>query len=496
MAFHRRLQEVLSAIPEDGMSAEDFYFCLRPFVAAVGDAHTSIREPFQPNWGKPGGIPLWFNVIEKSLYVERVCRQEYMDFIGYKLVSVEGVPLSELLERRCRVVGAENDISLLARLGRFETLYRGDLLSRLLPEWKNSGSVHLVLETAEGERSTHELPTGARVDYPLLGKQSRFDKLPSIERSDFVYSFLDDAKHTAMLRIDGMMTYREAYEAWVSVGAPRREQDAKRLYKRFNGADPPDAYEDVIAGLPSATELFRQLVRDMKDAGTKRLYVDLRRNNGGASFMGDILLYFLYGAEKIVDIKYMRPSSEIKKYSEYFFDHNDVDFEELAADFSFPLLRDDYDFRLDGIHGGGWTPERAHARLRETVGWMPTFSAEYDSGEYSGYYCPKQVVVLVSPSTFSSGFTMMLRLWQAGAILVGRPSTQAGNHFGDTVSFELEHSKIQGSVSRKAYTYFPEEPFTGHVLHPQHELTLDVLADYDFDPNVEILWAEETLPDP
>jgi len=37
IAFHRRLQRLLNAIPEEGMTQDEFIRLLRPFVAAVGD---------------------------------------------------------------------------------------------------------------------------------------------------------------------------------------------------------------------------------------------------------------------------------------------------------------------------------------------------------------------------------------------------------------------------------------------------------------------------
>jgi len=45
VAFHRRFQSVLEAIPAQGMTQADFYKLLRPFVTMIGDAHTWAAGP-------------------------------------------------------------------------------------------------------------------------------------------------------------------------------------------------------------------------------------------------------------------------------------------------------------------------------------------------------------------------------------------------------------------------------------------------------------------
>jgi hypothetical protein len=83
----------------------------------------------------------------------------------------------------------------------------------------------------------------------------------------------------------------------------------------------------------------------------------------------------------------------------------------------------------------------------------------------------------------------MYRLYKAGATLVGTPSSQAGNCFGDTLQFRLGNSKLSGSVSHKYFDMFPDDPEMGRVLRMHHQLTYEKLKSYGFDPNAEILFA-------
>jgi len=133
------------------------------------------------------------------------------------------------------------------------------------------------------------------------------------------------------------------------------------------------------------------------------------------------------------------------------------------------------------------------AFLDRWINRSPTFYAEFQSGAYGGYYRPERILVLVNPGTYSSGFTMARHLYLAGATLVGTPSAQASNCFGETIMWELEHTKIGGSVSGSYFNQFPNDPELGRVLPVHYPLTYEKLASYDFDPNAVYLYALELL---
>jgi hypothetical protein len=123
----------------------------------------------------------------------------------------------------------------------------------------------------------------------------------------------------------------------------------------------------------------------------------------------------------------------------------------------------------------------------------PSIFAEFESGAYGGYYRPESILVLVNPKTFSSGFTMARHLYLAGATLVGTPSSQASNCFGEILKWSLEHTGIGGVVSGSYFNQFPNDPDLGRVLPVHYPLTYETLASYNFDPNAEYLYALELL---
>jgi len=480
VAFQYRLHRLLSAIPEEGMTRDEFVRLLRPFIAAVGDAHTDIWDDYRVNDDAPGGVPLRFDIVEQSLYVAGVPDKEDSDLIGALLVSVEGVPLAELYERQTRLQGTENEYNTLLWLSIFSLWYR-PFMEDLLPEWEDASrvSVELQLSTGEIQEFVFDLPQRIR----RLHTSETQVALPSTDNSGFLYDFLDAEGKTAYLRVDHMSYYREAYEIWALAGSrPTTEQERSRIR--------------------SATETFRNLVIEMKAAGTETLIVDLRNNEGGHSLMADILIYFLYSREDFLAVVTHTPATgggKIIRYSHLYFEScSNESIEDYNVERAVPLIEGDYCFdddftddeeKVRNLFQESETP----AFVDEWVNRSPTFYTEFQSGAYGGYYRPERVVVLVKSGTFSSGFTLARYLYFAGATLVGTPSAQASNCFGEINWWVLEHTKIRGGVSDAYFVDFPDDPEVGRVLPVHYPLTYDKLASYDFDPNAEVLYALELL---
>ncbi len=480
IAFHRRLQQLLNAIPAEGMTKEEFVSLLRPFIAAVGDAHTLIRDAYRVNDSYPGGVPLRFDIVEESLYVSGVPDEDDIDLLGALLVSVEGVPLAELCERQERLQGTENQYQVLQLLA-VQSLWYGPYMEDLLPEWQDPNEVRIELQRPSGEIEilSFALPV---VMTRLYEPESQIHLTPS-SASGFPYDFVDAERKTAYLRIIQMSHYREAYELWALSGShPTTEQARSRI--------------------PSATEIFRELVVEMKEAETETLIIDLRENQGGLSLMSDILLYYLYDMDDFLAVKIYSPAAgggEIRRTSELLF-HNcpNLSIEDYNEGRAIPLIEGDYNFdddftddveKVEGLFDQSEIP----TFLERWLNRSSTFYAEFESGAYAGYYRPERILVLVSPETFSSGFTMVRHFYLAGATLVGTPSGQSSNCFGETIRWILGNTHLEGTVSGAYYNTFPDDPELGRYLPMHYPLTYELLASYDFDPNAAYRYALEYL---
>lgn len=486
VAFHRRLQSILEAIPPQGMTQLDFYRLLRPFVTMIGDAHTSLAVPYDESPTQPTALPLIFGIVGTDFYVRAVPDEKYRPLLGALLVSVEGVPVKELLARARPMVSAENEYQILNNVAFGGFLYYASFLSDLVPEWVERSRVRVVLRDKDGHEAEHAIPVPSQPPGKWISAGSRV-KRPRPYQAGFTHTFLDSARTTALLVVDDMQSYREMFEGWIVSNPAEGEKAAREVYKRLHQSDAPEDFKAVLAGIPSATDTFKTLVEEMGQAGTKTLLVDLRYNDGGNSQMYNFLLYFLYGRDVLLRAKLYR--TEVRRYSEY---DSPEELERANRGRTFPLTAGDYDFSGDWYSRSQRDPsvvDSLKVEFEQEMDQMPTFAAEYRSGKYEGYYCPANVMVLCSPLTFSSGYTLMYYLYRAGAKIVGTPSAQAGNCFGETSDFELQHSQLTGTISHKYFIFFHDDPEIGRVLRPHFPMTYDKLKSYDFDLNSEILLA-------
>ncbi|UCD94296.1 MAG: hypothetical protein JSU69_11120 [Candidatus Zixiibacteriota bacterium] len=483
--WQRSVQEVISRIPESGMSREEFYWLLCPLVTSLGDAHTWLRSPDKFS----SGLPLYLAVAADGIFVAGVPSEEYRTLLGARLISIQGTPIREIIERAYAFVSAENEFQVLRNLGGTGMLFNMWFLDRLVPECQGQENVYVTFSRADGTIMTRTLTCS---EYGGLGSYTWITtrcSLPSTERSDFTYTFLDSSKQTALLVVNGLNTYREAFEMWQNEGRfSDCAGEAADLYQRYNSADPPEDDEvAVIAGLPSATETFISMCQEMKQAGTRSLIVDLRRCEGGNSAMAEILTYCLYGKEQLLNIE-ARQIEVLRCSPTYLERHPGVSLEDISRLQGVTIDTGDYVFDPVELESDR---EEVDMRFREWAGTMPTFYSEYMSGKYGGYYLPKNVYVLSSVYTFSSGFTVMYYLYRAGATIVGVPSAQAGNCFGEATGFELENSGLHFTVSCKYFENFSDDPAKGRVLFPNYPLTYEIMASYDFDANASLLYAQD-----
>jgi hypothetical protein len=348
------------------------------------------------------------------------------------------------------------------------------------------------LESPSGVVDQYVLPLVAAVPDSLVRPTTAM-KTPSTAHSDVVYDFLDSAHTTAVLVISDMMRYREGCEGWYADGMSEAQAFTQEAYRHFHGdSQIPQDKDSLLAAIPAATEAFVDLSRDMKRAGTKTLIVDLREKTGGNSAMLNFLVYFLYGDSTM---KALENSSTVTKLSPLFFEvFSNESLPGINEGRAIPLAADDYVFDDKLVNQGERISATSDtADLRKSLQKMPTFWNVYQQGSYGGYYRPKKIVVLCSPFTFSSGFNLMTALYKLGALVVGTPSAQAGNNFGDSLPFTLEHSGINGFVSHKKVITFPDDSEKGNCLMPDVLLTYKKLASYSFDPNAELRLALEVL---
>jgi len=494
IAFHRRMQDLIRTIPEEGLTQTEFYQHLCPFLAAVGDGHTTLWPPFHLKSQSPGGIPLYFQAVEDLLYVAGVIDSAHQHLIGSRLVSVETIPIDDLLDRQARIKGYDNEYQLMRYLGYDGSLWYRNFLSHLIPEWQG-GPVRVVLKNPKGLEIELNLEPNNRGQDDLITAATTVN-LPSTEKSDYIYRFMDEEKKTVLLLIENMYTYRETFEMEMVLQGSLRKDLAKYIYQKYNDAPPPGSTQDLVAGIPSATGLCRELVEAMEKNQSENLIIDLRRNQGGNAFISTIFLYYLYGKEALISLS-DKKSIFIKKYSPLFWrQYPGWNIDDINRHQSIELTGDDYDFSGYPAPGDSLSREASIRIIEEEASTAASFWDEYQSEKYSGYYRPKNIIILCSPLTTSSGYAFMYDHWAAGGRVVGIPSSQAGNACGAWVGFTLYHSWLKGGISHLYITHFRDDPEMGRTFRPDHEITYDDLKSFNFDPHAEILFALELINKP
>ncbi|MBT8315361.1 MAG: S41 family peptidase [Maribacter sp.] len=491
LVFHRRFQELLISIPDQGMSINNFAEMIQPFLAKIGDGHTYV---IPPNWysDQSLGLPLDLKVIEKEIYVSGVFSGEYKFLLNAILLELEGVPVSELLERQKLILAAENEYHNLRRL--IDGLKRLVKLKLLLPGISHFDSLKAKFKDPNGKTFQVSFFLNDLEEKPMISNKSSI-AMPSIKKSDFVFDYIDEEKKTIMLRIEDMQTYRECHEHWRFYGN-YYEELARKTYERFHEKTAMDDLNLVIDNLPSATACFRDLVVAMKNDKTENLIIDLRKNPGGVSNITEILMYFLYGKETILKVN--NQSYQIRKHSEIYYQYNKGEkFDSIGESRTLPLTINDYDFdeerRYLTSKNRDYKKGQILNELDEMASHMPTFEKEYVTGKYEGWYTPKNVIVLTTERTFSSAFWMLQNLAKNNAILVGTPSGQAPNTFSDQNPFKLKNSGLNLYLTYKMGYSFPELEDNTDVLMPHYLLTYEKLKSYKFDPNSEVIYALEVL---
>jgi len=85
-------------IGRGGVREKEFYRLLCPFFAFVVDGHTFLRALYKFNSRSPGGIHLYFKIVDEFLYVSAVTNDEYKNSLESLLISVGGVDFNELIK--------------------------------------------------------------------------------------------------------------------------------------------------------------------------------------------------------------------------------------------------------------------------------------------------------------------------------------------------------------------------------------------------------------
>jgi len=496
LSFHRMLEE----LPEEGMSAEDFWWKLSAFLANMKDGHTYLYPLNQPNPDN-GAIPMQFTVMSDSvLVIKRVYNEDYFQYVGCQVLKINELKIDSLLKKISLIYPMGNYFDRFRNLKTY--LWYGDYFQRLFPDWNAGDPITIELLDNKSQVINIKVSTG-KISYKAANANESSIELPGTKKCDFVFDWINKDESIAYIRIDKQDEFREYAEMEIdglkeiqnpeTLKGYRQEflMYAQKWHERYYGDKGPDSLELVIEQLPSFTEFMRKVVKKLKDNQTDNLIIDLRNNRGGVSLMSDILIYFLYGKEKLgelhndsYEVTYLSPiaietASSLKP--------ENIRKSRVEGTTILPQSGD-YDFYTMDL----WKNRNKNqlwplvpASFFESTS---TFYKEYDSGEYAGFYTPKNIYVIGSDNTFSAGFETLARLVKCNAVFVGVTPAQSGNCFGMAIEpvSGLKNSKICVNVSVRRINIFPEDEERGYQLNPDMPMSFHEYKKYALDINTPI----------
>jgi hypothetical protein len=438
--LHATLETTVRELPETATRAE-FFAVAAPLVAGLEDAHARLAPPESDD--EDTQLPLSLRVVGDSIYVDGVSDEALDDLLGAQLLGVEGESLDAMTARLTDLRGSEN--RYFARLLLARRIESGEWFDRLLDEPAAPATATVRVRLADGSERRQSLD-------PVPSDTAAVRELDrSVEQPDGTgprYRLSDDGE-TAVFVPGDLMVYREVVQGARQRGAGNTEAVARGAYQAHYDDQPPDDLDALVAQLPSMMETVAALVREMADAGTESLVVDLRDNSGGDSRFVFFLGYALYGWEAVVEGSDWNVA--LKRRTDAHREHYGVPDSE----------RDDYATFADNPAGYDFGPrfrnrektaDERRQDLEVRLG-SGAFADELEDAEHEAYYEPDQVAVVTTAGTMSSAFAGAALLSEFGADVVGVPSGQAPLSFGEAVEVELPNTGLTADVSGSLYRW-------------------------------------------
>ncbi len=428
--FYIRVNDIIRNLPET-LDIAQMYMVACKITALLGDGHTFMDRLNCPK----GRIWLELEPIEEKLIIMGVYETKCTNLIGQSILAVNGIPIEELSSRLLEIRGANGMYSNLVHLA--DALIDPCMISFLTGNGsRNMDHITYTLISQE-DNSIQKITVHCSPEVPGMLIEHHSLNFPVSLESDISYGILED--RIGYIRIDSMRKYRESYESQLKFGASK--SFLKELLEK-QGIETNGRIEEIISGIPSASEAITDLLQLMNEKGIKDIIVDLQKNSGGNSYLAHILAYFLYGSRSWkVDEGY-----DIERHSQWY--RSQFHLKNNTETF------DGYTFQemnkwLAGKRG--LNPEE----WKEIVGLSQTFT------KYEKRYTSVtgiRAYVLCSAWTFSAGFDLLSILKKCGATVIGITPSQAANAFTNTIRFSLTVSGLKGWVSSKLMLKFPEEP--------------------------------------
>lgn len=477
--FHKVANDVLQDLQKNACTETVFVNKVNAFLSNIHDGHTGLQYKKSSN-AERYAQRIAFRVIPNGLIVDGISTS-HKELLGARLDSINSVNIVELLKRMEYLYPCENIY------GNYDALHweanSENLLRQLGTQFTDS--VRYSLRTADNKSVILSLPlvnsdslNNIPITFTSASKKSPFKNLN--------YQFADKERHIMVIRISKIMA-RENYEYCWKNKWDGAYYDIKSYYKYTLKKEMPRDTIQALAGIPSFSEVFANMLTQMKKYKSENLIIDLRSDGGGWTPIVLPSLLMMYGDD------YITKDMNTKFYR-------------LIS----PLYLQKINTTLDVFNRRQGTHYKIGDYISEDD--KPTVNTSADSLRKnfilncmsascplltklkgSPLYHPQHIYVVTDAGTFSAAFHYAFYLWRMGATIVGIPSSQAPNTYMEKTPFYLPYTHLQGSISNSMQIFLPANDRRAKIFYPDLMPTYQDYKKYDFDANAEVLYLLDKI---
>lgn len=449
---------------------------IKSFTACLHDGHTSVYYGNLDESAKRYAY-IGFNVAKDGIFLIRIDKA-HEDLLGARLDSINGVSVDALLERVSKMDGSEN---LYAGYVNLVYYAWNETFLKQLPQPVGNDSVQYSLTDKDGRKRQVVLPLLDGSGYTAIDKAS-YARVPEWNGYPSGYLEYKLADKRTMLFHVGSVMARENYEYCIRNGWNGAYGDIVRFIKNELKKEVPADTAQALAMIPSFSETFAEMLKQMKKSKAENLIIDLRGNGGGWTPITLPSMLMMYGNEYLkrdTGIKFVRRLSPLylrkvhKTLAEW---NKENDTNCAVGDF---LFDDEETPSLEDFINNSMCFDTTKNLLRKLNG-TPLFQ-------------PKHVYVVTDAYTFSAAFHYAYYLWRMGATVVGVPSGQAPNTFMERTPFTLPYTKLEGSISNSQQFCFSANDRRAKIFWPDMMPDMNDYKHYNFDIHTEILWLLDKI---
>jgi len=224
---------------------KEFLLELMHVFSKIKDSHTRVKGISKVLSGKT--YPIRFKNLSNSYYIYAI-EKRMKEYMGYKLVSINGLSVSKVVEKFRGIITHENDITLSNAIEQW--IYEPDMLEYLRIVGKDQ-KLEITIEKKENRRETISL-------------------VPTDTSEDQLYNpRVQNIINSKTLNPKGIY-WRKYFK------------DIATFYLQYNECE--DISKDEIV----------KLIEEVKDSNSKYVVVDLRNNMGGSSTILDPFTKYLF----------------------------------------------------------------------------------------------------------------------------------------------------------------------------------------------------------